>query len=211
MKQSHSKIHPLTCSVHPVGESFINHLQEHCCACTLGCCADCVACVKRRVALIQGGRKALLQQTATPTSSGSDFAFRTEHAAAVDQPAADQAAPAAAQLPSLHRDALALLLDLVPLPESAYALCSSIIGQKDPLQQQPPPPGQGVGVDVFAGADASSSGSSSQRLLVLDVRRHDERTLYGSIPGTVHVPGKAGQYHVGLYGLLSEPTAETTP
>jgi hypothetical protein len=29
-----------------------------------------------------------------------------------------------------------------------------------------------------------------QRLLLLDVRRHDERTLYGAIPGALHIPGE---------------------
>jgi hypothetical protein len=30
-----------------------------------------------------------------------------------------------------------------------------------------------------------------RRVLVLDVRRHDERTLYGAIPGALHLPGGA--------------------
>ncbi|KAL0026441.1 hypothetical protein WJX79_010309 [Trebouxia sp. C0005] len=32
------------------------------------------------------------------------------------------------------------------------------------------------------------AGCPPQEALVLDIRRHDERSMYGSIPGTVHVP-----------------------
>jgi hypothetical protein len=36
---------------------------------------------------------------------------------------------------------------------------------------------------------AAATGDSSGGLAFIDVRRHDERTLYGSIPRAQHVPG----------------------
>lgn len=40
---------------------------------------------------------------------------------------------------------------------------------------------------------AASGADGGSGLTFLDVRRHDERTLYGSIPRAQHVPG-AGRY-----------------
>jgi hypothetical protein len=36
---------------------------------------------------------------------------------------------------------------------------------------------------------SAANGDSSSVLAFIDVRRHDERTLYGSIPRAQHVPG----------------------
>lgn len=135
-----------------------------------------------RVAVLKGGFQGLLEQPAAAAAA------RGHSGANYPQQQQQQ------QLPFLHRDALALLLDQVPLPESAYAMCNSIINQRDHMQQQQQHIAAAAGEGLAA---ANGSSGSSQRLLVIDVRRHDERTLYGSIPGAVHIPGRV-PYFIAL-------------
>jgi rhodanese-related sulfurtransferase len=42
---------------------------------------------------------------------------------------------------------------------------------------------------VADGSSAAQQQQEQHRLLLLDVRRHDERALYGTIPGSHHLPG----------------------
>lgn len=131
-----------------------------------------------------------------------------------DQQVAAAAAAAAAQFPTIHADALAVLLGVVPLPEGVWQLFSQQ-GLVNPtsLPQQPAAAGGGrspghtrthsgsSGVPL-AGAGPEEQPAAAavlrqqqQRLLLLDVRRHDERTLYGAIPGAHHIPGGVHHAH----------------
>lgn len=122
-----------------------------------------------------------------------------------DQQVAVAAAAAAAQFPTIHADALAVLLGVVPLPEGVWQLFSQqgLVNRASLPQQQ----SAAAGGSRSPGHTQTHSGSSGvplageeqpaaaavqrqqQRLLLLDVRRHDERTLYGAIPGAHHIPG----------------------
>lgn len=124
-----------------------------------------------------------------------------------DQQVTAAAAAAAVQCPVIHADALAVLLGLAPLPDAVWQLL--LAGQQQ--QQQAAPTQQrvsgrsprhsrnnsgsmlavaGEAVDgTAAAAGMASSTAHQQRLLLVDVRRHDERALYGAIPGAHHIPG----------------------
>uniref|UniRef100_A0A383VMR1 Rhodanese domain-containing protein n=1 Tax=Tetradesmus obliquus TaxID=3088 RepID=A0A383VMR1_TETOB len=136
-----------------------------------------------RVAVLEGGASSLQEAT--------------QHAAA------GEAAMQAQQI--LHRDALALLLDLAALPEDLYLQLSDSLAlqlQQQQQQQQQQQPGSPCAAEheEAAAADGPAASSSEaaaaaavpvlqgRRVLVLDVRRHDERTLYGAIPGALHLP-----------------------
>jgi len=122
------------------------------------------------------------------------------------------AAAAAVQFPAIHADGLAVLLGLVSLPEGVWQLVQQtappINTLHHPQQQQQAgrSPGHtrsnsGSGGSMLAASEAAAAAAEGaagrqqqqqqqqQRLLLLDVRRHDERTLYGAIPGAHHVPG----------------------
>lgn len=119
-----------------------------------------------------------------------------------------QQPPPAASVPALHHDALGLLLGLTPLPQEVLQICRSSLAlsqlsaaaapHSNPVTSRHSDssagnPGQLVGEAAAAGAAGGGSGSdgvsAEPRLLLLDVRRHDERTFYGAIPGAHHVPG----------------------
>lgn len=96
------------------------------------------------------------------------------------------AAEAAGRLtaPDLHyiqRDALALLLGLVP-DAAAAAAAGNGNGSYGAAG------GGGGGPGWGGGAEGSGWGVGAGAVRVVDLRRADERTLYGSIPGTVHLP-----------------------
>jgi rhodanese-related sulfurtransferase len=119
----------------------------------------------------------------------------------------------------LTRDALALLLDLAPLPEELYQQLSESITLQQQQQQPGSPSLAGQGTAAAAAAAAAMGGAGGigseaaaaaaapmlrgRRVLVLDVRRHDERTLYGSIPGALHLPGGNPWGSVYIYKISS--------
>jgi hypothetical protein len=118
------------------------------------------------------------------------------------------AAAAAVQFPAIHADALAVLLGVVTLPDAVWQLFSQQ-GLVNPSGPSPLNPSSNLSPGRSPGHTRNDSGSSGlagegmgegaaaarqqqqqqQRFLLLDVRRHDERTLYGAIPGAQHVPG----------------------
>jgi hypothetical protein len=124
-----------------------------------------------------------------------------------DQQVLSAAAAAAEQWPEIHADALAVLLGIVTLPEGVWQLFS----QQNPSlmpsqnlsrtaqQQQQRSPGHtrsnsssslhATAGEGGEGEATAAAAARQQRLLLLDVRRHDERTLYGAIPGALHIPG----------------------
>eukprot|EP00775_Hariotina_reticulata_P012308 gene12308-12444_t len=118
-----------------------------------------------------------------------------------------QQPPPAASVPALHHNALGLLLGLTPLPWEVLQICRSSLAMSQLLAAAAPHsnavtsrqsdnsagnPDQPTGEAAAAGAAGGGSGSegvrSEPRLLLLDVRRHDERTFYGAIPGSHHLP-----------------------
>lgn len=133
-----------------------------------------------------------------------------------DQQVIAAAAAAAVQFPAIHADALAVLLGMVSLPDGVWqVLCQQnpgvgVVGSS-PKGLTTGASGHsaghtrnnsgsggvlaaatgGAGGEAAGGMSSSSSGSTPgrQRLLLIDVRRHDERTLYGAIAGAHHVPG----------------------
>lgn len=120
-----------------------------------------------------------------------------------------QQRPSAAAVPALHHDALALLLGLAPLSPEVLKICRSSLALsklsaaaepqlKSVTTQQSDSsdgrPAQMTMSSAAAGATAApvtTGGAGTEpRLLLLDVRRHDERTFYGAIPGSHHLPGE---------------------
>jgi hypothetical protein len=119
-----------------------------------------------------------------------------------------QQRPPAAAVPALHRDALALLLGLAPLSPEVLKICRSSLAlsklsaaaepqlksvatqQSDSSDGRPAQMTTSSAAAGAAGAPVATGGAGTEpRLLLLDVRRHDERTFYGAIPGSHHLPG----------------------
>ncbi|KAF8064663.1 prmA [Scenedesmus sp. PABB004] len=154
--------------------------------------------------VVGGDAQADAQAAARAAAAGYDrVATVTGGAAALAAHACAPPRPAALP-PGLRRDALALLLDVAPVPEEVLAEAYAILSRSSgpPPGQQPPPPGDGgpphgAGAELGAapggghaggGGAAAPDGAGPARLVVLDVRRHDERALYGAIPGALHLP-----------------------
>ncbi|KAI8474417.1 MAG: hypothetical protein J3K34DRAFT_518158 [Monoraphidium minutum] len=85
---------------------------------------------------------------------------------------------------AIGRDALAALLGRLPLPPP-----------QPPPPGPPPPDAYGGGAGGGGSDDEGGGGGGGdawawqlERAVVLDVRRCDERTLYGAIPGAAHIP-----------------------
>jgi hypothetical protein len=126
-----------------------------------------------------------------------------------DEQVLSAAAAAAEQWPEIHADALAVLLGIVTLPDGVWQLFNqqnpSLIPSQNPgstaQQQQQRSPGHtrsnsssslhAAAGEAGLGEASAAAAARQQRLLLLDVRRHDERTLYGAIPGALHIPGAA--------------------
>lgn len=75
---------------------------------------------------------------------------------------------------------------------------------------------------LLVGAAEAPSSSALPSCMVLDVRRHEERTLYGAIPGTSHMPGAcclhrvlvghtAGRLAWGAVTLWPGPLPQSAP
>jgi hypothetical protein len=136
---------------------------------------------------------------------------------------ARSAGAAAAGAPGLGRDALAALLGRLPLPPpppgggagppAAPALQQLLPegglleGGEDSLgldsDDEAAAPG-GWGAQRDGGASGGGSTWLLPRAAALDVRRHDERTLYGAIPGALHIPGEAAGLTSGGGGEVGQ-------
>lgn len=65
-----------------------------------------------------------------------------------------------------------------------------------------------IGRDALAALLGYSSAPAPVSILLIDVRRHDERALYGSIRGSVHVPG--GRSHAPATQPVRQYTLDIT-
>jgi len=114
-----------------------------------------------------GDGKAAASAAAAAAAAGRDATAAVTGGARAVGEAAD--APPA-DLPSISADALALALAGGPPP--------------------PDPPGSPPRRAAARGASPTPQPSLPRRILLIDVRRHDERALYGSLPGALHIPAE---------------------